>query len=171
MRDRVTRPFGGASAIFNGGVRMALYAPLPDAIDRGVEPIRLPPAANDRWDAGPDAASMLSCPSMFWLDLIEVEGHILLAMNYDGDTEALRESRRLHGRGGAEAGINTVFLEDLFDTDKFSEAELIQFGTVICQSLRARATRAFPDRSFVTELFTVTDGDRIGVRLYQENRQ
>lgn len=157
MNDLVRR-FGGGVSIIPGDARRA---------DCG-DPIQVPRAVND--DAPrPNTEPAQPCLSLFWLDLVEVEGQILLAMNFDGNVTALRALRRTHGGRGAESAINTIFLDDLFDTDKYTEDTLIEFGTIICRSLRARAAQTFPGRSFVTELFAVDHTGRVGVQLYQED--
>lgn len=128
--------------------------------------MRFPAAANDH-AMGVGANPLVCCSPLFWLDLIEVDGHVLLAAKFDGDLDAFRAVRREFGAQEAELAVNTVFLDELFDTDKYPEDKLIAFGTVICESLRARAARIFPNRTFVTELFSVEGGNQFGVRLYQ----
>lgn len=160
MNDVVPEFGGGVSAIFGGGGRRT------DCRD----PMRIPSAVNDD-SPRPNAEPAQLCLSLFLLDFVEVEGQILLAMKFDGNVTALRALRRTHGRSGAESAINTIFLDDLFDTDKYTEDTLIEFGTVICRSLRARAAQTFPGRSFVAELFSVDHTGRVGVRLYQEGSQ
>ena len=169
MSDSVQSPEIVASAWFGNVVRLQSPAgaarsgfPFPDG-----HSMRFPAAANDHaMDAA--ANSLVCCPSLFWLDLLEVDGHVLLAAKFDGDLEAFRARRRDYDAREAELAINTIFLDELFDTDKYTEDKLLTFGTVICESLRARAARIFPKRTFVTELFSADEGHRFGVRLYQE---
>lgn len=172
MNDLVQRPASGAPVLFGGAVKIPASAYLASAVSprtafRGRLSMQVPVPANDE-AARSGIASMLSCLSLFWLDLVEVEGHILLAANFDGDADMLRESRREYGVNDAELAINTIYLDQLFDTDKYAADKLIELGTVVCESLRARARKAFPGRSFVTELFSIDDGARIGVRLCQD---
>jgi len=154
------RPFLGISALGFFSTRVTGLANVVGA------PIPVP--ANDH-SYYSDTDPTLSWAPVLWLDLIEIDGHVLLAANVDGDIEAFRELRDEIGAREAEMAVNTIFLDQLLDTDRHSESTLVEFGTLICKNLRARAARAFPGRAFVTELFATADANRIGVRLYQND--
>lgn len=170
MDQIVKRPANGPSAWRDAAVQPSC-AGNPAAMARPWKRCRdgaavLQPA-NDNV-AGSGAAPELSCTGLLWLDLIDVEGHVLLAANFDGDLDAFSARRCADGAREAELAVNTIYLDELFDTSKYTQDMLVSFGTVIRRSLLARAVRGFPDRSFVSELFSAGDGARLGVRLCQD---
>lgn len=108
---------------------------------------------------------------LLWLDFVEVDGHILLAANFDGNVDALRA---LPSRGSVrdvEMAVNTIFLDQLFAIEKYADEDLHAFGAVMCDSLRVRAALAFPGRRFTAEVISDGDTGRVGVRLFQDYRR
>jgi hypothetical protein len=175
MNDLEQRPLNGALVLFGSAVKNSTSVYLASAIGpktafRDHLSMQIPAPANEN-TARSGAASKLSRMSLFWLDLVEVDGHVLLAAKFNGDVAALRELRCERSVNDVELAINTIFLDELFDTDNYADDTLIEFGTVICESLRARACKSFPGRSFVAESFSVDGGARIGVRLCQINHR
>lgn len=108
---------------------------------------------------------------LFWLDLVEVDGLVLLASRFDCGVEVFRSMRRDLGERGAQRTVNTVYLDELFDVNKFSDETLTAFASVVCECLRSRALREYPGRSFVAELMDAGVDGRFGIRLYEEKSQ
>lgn len=108
---------------------------------------------------------------MFWLDLVEVDGLVLLASRFDCGVEVFRAMRQDLGERAAQRRVNTVYLDELFDVNKFSDETLTAFASVVCECLRSRASREYPGRSFVAELMHAGVDGRFGIRLYEEKSE
>lgn len=106
---------------------------------------------------------------LFWLDLVEVDGLVLLASRFDCGVEVFRAMRQEIGGRAAQLVVNTVYLDELFDVKKFSDEMLTAFASVVCESLLSRAFREFPGRTFVAEIMQAGVDGRFGIRLYEEN--
>ena len=117
-------------------------------------------------DRGPELALMYS--KLFWPDLIEVDGFVLLATNYD--REYFDEVITNYGAKHVEGHINLCYLQYMVGTGEHDcEDEIWEFlGKTLCETWKQRAQYLFPQKSFVTEFAWYSDdiGDP-GVTLYQ----
>jgi hypothetical protein len=105
----------------------------------------------------------------FWPDLIEVEGLIFLAENFD--QEYFERVRCDYGAGKAEETINTIYLQDLFGTTdvEIEKGVWEELGAILGEAWLNRATVAFPGRRFKTTFAWYTDDGDPGITLFQES--
>lgn len=117
-------------------------------------------------DKGPELALMYS--KLFWPELIEVDGFVLLAMNYD--REYFDEVITNYGAENVEGHINLSYLQYLVGVGEYDcDDEIWELlGQTLCETWKQRAQYLFPQKSFVTEFAWYSDdiGDP-GVTLYQ----
>lgn len=107
--------------------------------------------------------------SAFWPDLIEVDGYVLLAENYD--ESAFRRLLITVGPQEIEKTINTTYLWQVFGRGEAEDAVWERLGAVLCQSWKCRAESAFPDRRFYTEFAWYSDVGDPGITLYSATRE
>lgn len=121
-------------------------------------------------DKGPELA--LTYSKLFWPDLIEVEGLVLLSMNYT--REYFDEVLTNYGAENVEGHINLCYLQYLIGTGEYDcDDEIWELlGETLCETWKQRAQYLFPEKSFVTEFAWYSDdiGDP-GVTLYQPKCQ
>jgi len=122
--------------------------------------------ANDGLPTVPRKAAERADP-LFRLDLVEVDGLVLLASRLRFGQEAFRAMRRARGARAAQLTVNTVFLDEFLEVSDYSRQALAEFGCVVRDCLRFRAERDFPDLSFVADLVRTGLDRRLGIRLYQ----
>ena len=105
---------------------------------------------------------------LFWPELIEVDGFVLLAMNYD--REYFDEVITNYGAENVEGHINLSYLQYLVGVGEYDcDDEIWELlGQTLCETWKQRAQYLFPQKSFVTEFAWYSDdiGDP-GVTLYQ----
>jgi hypothetical protein len=119
----------------------------------------------DRAD-GPQVATAYA--KVFWPDLIEIDGYVLLAENCDRGY--LNRIVAEHGREIVEATINTTYLPTVFGPGPTEVADAVweELGRLVCEAWKARAEQLFPGRKFITEFqwYSEHEGDP-GVTLRQ----
>ena len=115
---------------------------------------------------GPELATAYA--KVFWPDLVEVDGYVLLAENFDH--EYLNRIVSDHGRENVEATINTTYLATVFGPGPTEVADAVweELGRLVCEAWKARAEQLFPGKKFVTEFqwYSEDEGDP-GVTLRQ----
>jgi hypothetical protein len=91
---------------------------------------------------------------LFWPELVEVEGHVLLARNYDPETFRRWRRETRGDRVRTESVVNHLHLYDAFPRSNEGNTDPSAFAYLIgaLTALWARALRErFPDRRFVFE--------------------
>jgi len=113
---------------------------------------------------GPEEALLYS--KLFWPDMVDVDGHVFLAENYNRDYFDKVVSE--YGVSKAEETINTTYLYNLVGgKDEFENEVWEALGNVLCETWKHRAQYLFPERSFAVEFAWYSDHDDPGVTLYQ----
>lgn len=114
---------------------------------------------------GPELALIYS--SVFWPELIEVEGFVFLKENYDAAYFARVAAEC--GRENVEATINTTYLQDVFGVGEEwpDNSVWTALGELLRDSWKARAEALFPDREFATKFAWYSEGGDPGVTFYQ----
>lgn len=115
---------------------------------------------------GPELA--LAYSSVFWPDLIEVDGLVLVKENYD--VEYFARVAADCSREKIEATINTTYLQDLFGADARVADEKLwtALGEILRDCWKARAEAQFPGREFVSTFAWYSDDSDPGVTIYQK---
>jgi hypothetical protein len=112
---------------------------------------------------GPEIA--FTYAKVFWPDLIEVQGFVLLAENYD--PAYFERVYKEYGALCVEAMINTIYLDDLFGVQETDDSVWEALGAVLCAMWKARAKHCFPEKDFRTEFRWYSEEDAPGVTLQQ----
>ena len=118
----------------------------------------------NRWD-GPEVA--LAYSTVFWPELVEVDGFVLLKEHYDA--EYFADVIATSSRENVEARINTAYLQHLFtdNTEGTDESVWTALGELLRDTWKARAEAVFPDREFATTFAWYTEDSDPGVTLFQ----
>lgn len=113
---------------------------------------------------GPEEALIYS--KLFWPDLIEVDGYVLLSENYD--REYFDKVLSAYGQGKVEETINTTYLYSLVGgKGEYENSVWEALGKILCETWQQRAQSAFPKKRFTTEFSWYSDSDDPGLTLYQ----
>lgn len=102
---------------------------------------------------------------VFWPDLVEVDGFVLLTAQYDEDYyhRVLADL----GRDKLEATINTTYLRTVFGDRDAHEAVWETLGCLLSHSWKACAETKFPGRKFHSEFSWYSDIGDPGITLFQ----
>ena len=113
---------------------------------------------------GPEEALIYS--KLFWPDLIEVDGFVFLAENYD--REYYDQVVRDYGASQVEETINTTYLYNLVGgKGEYDTAVWEALGNTLCSIWKSRVRRQFPDKKVVVLFSWYTEIDDPGITLYQ----
>jgi hypothetical protein len=122
-----------------------------------------------RRNEGPEIGLVYA--SVFWPELIDVQGLILLKEMYD--ESYLQETLAVCGYDQVESTINTVYLYNIFASEckNYVVGTWEALGSLICKTWHARAISQFPDRKFIVEFnWYIDDGAELsdpGVTMRQ----
>ena len=86
--------------------------------------------------------------SIFWPELIDVDGCVLLAHNYKPDAFAAWREQFGERRDEIERVVNHVHVWDLFKAprDEASDEEILGLATLMAKTWRCALAEQFPDR-------------------------
>lgn len=114
---------------------------------------------------GPELA--LAYSSVFWPELVEIDGFVLIKENYDAD--CLARVRAECGPENVEGRINTTYLQDLFGPGAEGADEWVwtALGELIRDAWKAHAEALFPGREFAATFAWYSEDSDPGVTLYQ----
>lgn len=109
----------------------------------------------------------LAYAHVFWPELVEIEGFILVKENYD--PEYLSRVVAECSRENVEATINTTYLHDLFKTDVPGTDQSVwtALGELIRDAWRGRAQTQFPHTEFTATFAWYSEDGDPGVTLFQ----
>jgi hypothetical protein len=114
---------------------------------------------------GPEVAFVYG--KIFWPDLIEVDGFVLLSENYDEVN--YKRIRSEYPDSVIEDTINTTYIDDLFGAGDIDVSDEVweALGQLICETWKARAELLFK-RPFVCEFNWYSEYGEPGVTMYQQ---
>lgn len=116
---------------------------------------------------GEGPAIALAYAHVFWPELIEIEGFILVKENYD--PEYLSRVMAECSRENVEATINTTYLQDLFGADgtRADQEVWTKLGELVRDAWKAHAQSQFPDKEFAATFAWYSEDGDPGVTLFQ----
>jgi hypothetical protein len=106
--------------------------------------------------------------SLFWPELMEIDGHVFLRENFD-ESSYIQQKERMQG-ALLEQTINTTYLADILGSNSPLSSKPTpweELGLQICECWVARANGCFPGRQFVANFAWYSEDSDPGVTLYQ----